>query len=194
MKPKIAIIGRGHVGKALQAGCQRAGYETKMVGTAGGAKDAAAWGDVVILAVPFGAVDAVIAEIGSAVGGKIVVDATNALNQQRQLAVGFTTSGAEELQKKLARAAVVKAFNTVFAETMSDGKVGNKPLALFVAGDDAKARQAVMQLGRDIGFDPVDAGGLSNARYLEPMALLNIQLGYVINQGLGTRIGFALVR
>jgi predicted dinucleotide-binding enzyme len=194
MKGKVAIIGRGHVGKALQAGCQRAGYETKTVGKDGGAKEAAAWGDIVILAVPFNALDQVVSAIGPALSGKVVVDATNAIGPQMQLAVGFTTSGAEELQKKLARASVVKAFNTVFADVMSTGKVADKPLALFVAGDDAKAKQAVMQLGRDIGFDPVDSGPLSNARYLEPMAMLNIQLGFVVNKGLGTRIGFALVR
>ena len=62
-----------------------------------------------------------------------------------------------------------------------------------MAGDDAKAKQAVLQLGRDIGFDPVDAGGLANARALEPLAFLNIQLGYVINKGLGSGIGIALV-
>jgi predicted dinucleotide-binding enzyme len=194
MKQKVAIIGRGNVGKALQAGSQRAGYETKMVGHDGGAKEAAAWGDIVILAVPFSSLDTVISEIGPSLGGKVVVDATNSLNKQGQLALGYTSSGAEELQKKIARAAVVKAFNTIFAQNMSTGKVKNTPLALLVAGDDTKAKQAVMQLGRDIGFDPVDAGGLANARFLEPMAVLNIQLGYVINKGLGSAIGFSLVR
>ncbi len=193
MKSKVAIIGRGHVGKALQAGAQKAGYETRMVGKDGGARDAAAWGDIVILAVPYNAVNEVVSMIGPALSGKVVVDATNALTQQMQLAIGHTTSAAEELQKKIARAAVVKAFNTVFADTMSTGKVGGRSLALFVASDDAKAKQSVMQLAKDIGFDPVDAGGLANARYLEPMALLNIQLGFVINKGLGTQIGFALV-
>jgi 8-hydroxy-5-deazaflavin:NADPH oxidoreductase len=118
---------------------------------------------------------------------------TNALGKDG-LAVGFTTSGAEELQKKLPRARVVKAFNTVFAQTMSTGKVKGTALLLPVAGDDAKAKQAVLDLGREIGFDAVDAGPLANARLLEPMAFLNIQLGYVINKGLGTAIGFSLTR
>jgi 8-hydroxy-5-deazaflavin:NADPH oxidoreductase len=194
MKAKVSIIGRGNVGKALQAGAQRAGYETRMVGHDGGAKEAAAWGDIVILAVPFMSLDTVIGEIGSSLGGKVVVDATNSLNKQGQLALGFTSSGAEELQKKISRAAVVKAFNTVFAQTMSTGKVKNTPLALLVASDDAKAKQVVMQLGKDIGFDAIDAGGLASSRFLEPMAVLNIQLGYVINKGMGTQIGFGLVR
>lgn len=194
MKQKIGIIGKGNVGKALQAGVQRAGYETKMIGKGGGVKDTAAWADVVILAVPFGALDAVVAEIGAAANGKPVVDASNVLTKEGGLAVGFTTSGAENLQKKMPGARVVKAFNTVFAQNMSSGKVKNTALVMPAAGDDAKAKEAVLQVARDIGFDAVDAGPLTNARLLEPLGFLNIQLGYVVNKGLGAGIGFALVR
>ena len=194
MKQKIGIVGKGNVGKALQAGAQRAGYETRMIGKGGGVKDTAAWADVVILAVPFGALDAVAAEIGAAANGKPVVDATNVLTKEGGLAVGFTTSGAEQLQKKMPGAHVVKAFNTIFAQNMGTGKVKNTPLFMPAAGDDAKAREAVLQIARDIGFDAVDAGPLSNARLLEPFGFLNIQLGYVVNKGLGAGIGFSLVR
>jgi 8-hydroxy-5-deazaflavin:NADPH oxidoreductase len=110
------------------------------------------------------------------------------------LAVGFTTSGAEQLQKKLPGARVVKAFNTIFAQNMSSGKLKGTPLFLPVAGDDAGAKQAVLQLAKDIGFDAVDAGPLANARLLEPLGFLNIQLGYVVNKGLGAAMGFSLVR
>ena len=194
MKQKIGIIGKGNVGKALQAGVQKAGYETKMIGKGGGVKDTAAWADVVILAVPFGALDAVAAEIGTAANGKPVIDASNVLTKEGGLAVGFTTSGAEQLQKKMPGAHVVKAFNTIFAQNMSTGKVKNTALFMPVAGDDAKAREAVIQIARDIGFDSVDAGPLANARLLEPFGFLNIQLGYVVNKGLGAGIGFSLVR
>jgi hypothetical protein len=194
MKQKIGIIGKGNVGKALQAGVQRASYETKMIGKGGGVKDTAAWADVVILAVPFGALDAVAAEIGTAANGKPVVDASNVLTKEGGLAVGFTTSGAEQLQKKIPGAHVVKAFNTIFAQNMSTGKVKNTALFMPVAGDDEKAREAVIQIARDIGFDSVDAGPLANARLLEPFGFLNIQLGYVVNKGLGAGIGFSLVR
>ena len=146
-----------------------------------------------VIAVPFGVVEAVAAEIGGAADGKPVVDATNALGRDG-LAVGFTTSGAEQLQKMLPRAKVVKAFNTVFAQCMSTGKIKGTPVFLPVAADDPKAKEAVLALCRDIGFDAVDAGPLVNARLLEPMAFLNIQLGYVINRGMGTGIGFSLVR
>jgi predicted dinucleotide-binding enzyme len=194
MKQKIGIIGKGNVGKALQAGVQRAGHETKMIGKGGGVKDTAAWADVVVLAVPFGALDAVATEIGTAANGKPVIDATNVLTKEGALAVGFTTSGAEQLQKKMPGAHVVKAFNTVFAQNMSSGKLKNTALFVPVAGDDAKAREAVIQIARDIGFDSVDAGPLANARLLEPFGYLNIQLGYVVNNGLGAGIGFSLVR
>ncbi len=108
------------------------------------------------------------------------------------LAIGFSTSAAEELQKKLPKARVVKAFNTVFAANQSTGRISDERLTLFVAGDDAKAKQTVMQLGMDIGFDPVDAGPLKSARYLEPMAMLLINLGYGL--GMGTKIGYKLVK
>jgi len=193
MKRKIGIIGKGNVGKAIQAGVQKSGHETKMIGRAGNIKETAAWADVIVMAVPFGEVSAVAAQLGGAADGKAVVDATNALGKEG-LAVGFTTSGAEELQKKLPRAKVVKAFNTIFAQNMSTGKVKGTALLLPVAGDDPAAKQAVIDLGKEIGFDAVDAGPLANARLLEPMAVLNIQLGYVINKGLGTGIGFSLTR
>jgi predicted dinucleotide-binding enzyme len=193
MKNKIGIIGQGNVGKAIQAGAQRAGYETRMIGRGGGVKDTAAWADIVVIAVLFEAVRAVAAEIGGAADGKPVVDATNALGKDG-LAVGFTTSGAEQLQKALPGAKVVKAFNTVFAQCMNTGRVKGTPAFLPVAADDPKAKEAVLAFARDIGFDAVDAGPLSNARLLEPMAMLLIQLGYVVNKGMGTDMGFSLVR
>jgi predicted dinucleotide-binding enzyme len=192
MKGKIAIIGKGHVGSALNDGLKRAGYETRMTGKGSDVRDAAAWGNIVILAVPFSAVDAAVAELGGAVDGKPVVDVTNALGPKMELALGFTTSGAEQLQKKAPSAKVVKAFNTVFAQNMSTGKVKGKTISCFAAGDDAAAKGLVLQLCRDIGFDAVDAGPLANARWLEAMGYLQIQLGYAL--GMGPGIGFALVR
>src|SRR5690349_15478699 len=131
---KIGILGDGHVGSALARGWQRAGHEVKAVGNDQKAqKDTAAWGDVVVLAVPFGALDDVVKTLGNALDGKTVVDVTNALGPNMKLAVGFTTSGAEELQKKAPRARVAKAFNTVFAQHMDKGHVGDRPLTTFVA-------------------------------------------------------------
>jgi len=192
MKPKVAIIGDGNVGSAIQKGLQRAGYELRVTGKdPAKVKDAGAWAEVIILAVPFSAIDDTVKELGEGVAGKTLVDATNALGANYQLAVGFTTSGAEELAKKAPRAKVVKAFNTVFAANMSTGKVKGEALSLLAAGDDAKSKELVLTLGRDIGFDAVDAGPLVNARWLETLGFLNIQLGFSLK--MGTDIGFRLV-
>lgn len=192
-KKKVGIIGQGSVGSALARGLQKVGYEVKTAGKDQNAvRDAASSANIVILAVPFGELDATIKEAGKSLDGKIVVDVTNAIGPGKDLAVGFTTSGAEELQKKIPQSKVVKAFNTVFAKFMDSGRVDGKQLTAFIAGDDARAKSEVMELARDIGFDAVDSGPLKNARMLEPMAYLNIQLGY--GQKMGTDIGFQLIR
>ncbi len=153
----------------------------------------ATWADVLILAVPYSAIGETVQALGGGhLDNKVLVDATNVLSPSRDLALGFTTSGAEELAKLAPRAQVVKAFNTVFARNMSTGKVAGEPLALFVAGDDATAKESVMRLGREIGFEPVDAGPLKAARYLEPMGVLSISLAFT--QKLGPGIGYRLVR
>ena len=87
---------------------------------------------------------------------------------------------------------VVKAFNTVFAANQSTGRVGDQKLTLFVAGDNVKAKQTVMQLGREICFDSVDAGELMVGGYLETMAMLIMNLAFDI--GMGTNIGYKLVK
>ncbi len=192
MKPKVAIIGDGNVGSAIQKGLARAGYEMRVVGKdPPKVREAGAWAEVVILAVPYWALDDALQELGDGVIGKTLVDATNALTPDFQLALGYSTSGAEELQKKAPRAKVVKAFNTLFAGTMSSGKAKGQTLSLLAAGDDAGAKGMVLSLGRDIGFDAVDAGPLKNARWLEALGYLNIQLGFTMK--MGVEIGFKLV-
>jgi len=191
-KPKVALIGEGNVGTAIRNGLERSGYEARSVGhVPEEVRETASWGDVVFLAVPFTALDDTIRELGDSIDGKVVVDVTNALTHDRQLATGINMSGAEELQKKIPRAKVVKSFNTVFAKNMETGKVKNTSISLFIAGDDSEAKDRVLEMGRDIGFDPVDVGPLRNARWLETLGYLNIQLGYM--QKMGTDIGFKLV-
>jgi predicted dinucleotide-binding enzyme len=73
---------------------------------------------------------------------------------------------------------------------MDTGKLDNKPLTVFVAGDDATAKKTVLELARQIGFDAVDGGPTKNARFLEPFGFFNIQLGYGLK--MGTQIGFTL--
>jgi predicted dinucleotide-binding enzyme len=189
---KIGIIGNGHVGSALERGLKKSGREVKAVGSDKAAiRETAKWADTVVLAVPFGAVDEVVRSAGDAMEGKTVVDVTNALDSKMNLAIGFNTSGAEELQKKLPKARVVKALNTVFAQHMDSGRLDNEPLTAFAAGDDAGAKADVLELERAIGFDAVDAGPLRNARLLEPLGYFNIQLGYGLK--MGTDTGFKLV-
>ncbi len=191
---KIALIGKGNVGTALSTGWRRAGHDIRF-----GHRDpkepvreAAEWGEVVVLAVPFLAVPDVTAEIGSAADGKVVIDVTNAVGSGMELAIGFSTSSAEEIQKALPEARVVKAFNTVFAQNQSTARIGAEQLSAFVAGDDEAAKRAVMQLAADIGFDPIDVGTLKSARYLEPMGMLLISLGYGLK--MGTNIGLKLIK
>lgn len=190
---KIAIIGKGRAGTAIAEGLRRK-HEIKF-----GHRDpaepvaaAARWGEVIILAIPYDATKSVVKEIGSAADGKTLIDITNPLTENMDLAIGFTTSAAEETQKMLPKARVVKAFNSVFSANQSTGRIGDEKLTLFVAGDDAQAKRTVMQLGADIGFEPVDAGPLKNARSLEAMGNLIISLGLVL--GMGTKIGYKLVK
>lgn len=193
MKPKISIIGKGNVGSSLKKGLEREKYEVKSVDNdPSRVVQLAEWGDIIILAVPYPALDDVVKTIGEAVSSKILVDATNALTPDYELAVGFTTSGAEELQKKVPSAKVVKAFNTVFAQHMSTGKTNDTQLTVFAACDDNAAKEKVLNLAKDIGFDAVDGGSLKNARLLEALGYFNIQLGYTM--GMGTQIGFKLVK
>jgi len=139
--------------------------------------------DIVILSVPFGAVSTV-ADSGDFTG-KIVVDVTNPLKEDFSgLVLGFDTSAAEEIAKTLGTAKVVKAFNTVFAQIYDHGlDFGGRAVPAFIASDNAEAKATVIELARGAGFDPVDAGPLTNARYLEPLGYLNIQFGYMLGHG-----------
>jgi len=191
---KIAIIGKGNVGNSLSNGLSKAGHETKFGhrDLAEPVEDAAKWGEVLILAVPHENANDAREKIRPYADGKIVIDVMNAIGPNMDLAISCTTSTAEETQKKLPKAHVVKAFNTVFAPNQSTGKVAGEQLTAFIAGDDLKAKQTVAQLTRDIGFDPVDCGPLKAARNLEAMGNLIINLAY--NYGMGNKMGYKLVK
>jgi predicted dinucleotide-binding enzyme len=133
--------------------------------------DAVSNADVVVLAVPQAAFDQIASELGDALAGKVVVDVSNRPTPSRD---GSTTSIAEELQSKLPRASVVKAFNTSFASRQAEPKVNGISVDGFVAGDDAVAKKTVLDVVESIGFRPVDAGSLAAARTLEGMAWLII--------------------
>jgi NADPH-dependent F420 reductase len=147
---------------------------------------AAGAADAVVLAVPYEAAADVIDAAGG-FAGKIIIDITNPLTADYSgLTIGHTTSAAEEIQKRAPEAKVVKAFNTVFAAVLQDdGKAAGKPATVFIAGDDADARKNVAALATTAGLVAVETGGLASARYLEPVAGLNIALGYGLGHGTG---------
>lgn len=188
---KIAVIGNGNVGGAIQKGATKAGYEVRATGAdPKEVHSAGAWGDVIVLAIPAPARQDAIKNLGD-VKGKTIVDVTNLLNADWSYAGDVKKSGAEQVQEWAKGAKVVKAFNTVFAQNMATGKVKGEPLSLLVAGDDETAKKQVVKLGEAIGFEPVDVGPLANARYLEALGFLNIQLGYTLKYG--TDLGFKVV-
>lgn len=192
MKPKVGIIGKGNVGSAIKRGLEKAGYQARAVGRdPKEVGETAEWAELVVLAVPFQAIDEALKAMGDGIVGKPLVDVTNLYTPEMMAAVG-SRSGAEELQRKAAGAKVVKAFNTHFAKNMETGRIGEQQLTFLAAGDDREAKAKVLGLGRDLGFDAVDAGPLANSKLLESLGNLNIQLGYSL--GLGTGIGFRLVR
>jgi predicted dinucleotide-binding enzyme len=116
--------------------------------------------------------------------GRVLVDCSNPEGTDgRSLAVGLTTSGAEHVAKWAPDARVVKAFNHVYAEVLSSPEALARGVTLFVCGDDTNARAIVCEIARNAGLDPVEAGSLSSARYLEPVAMLMVEL--VHGQGFG---------
>lgn len=194
-KRHIAIIGKGNVGSNLRQGLERIGHNVDAVGREPDqVRTVAKEADIVFLAVPFAERKSALEEAGlENIKGKVLVDVTNALGDDGNLAIDpRKESGGEQVQEMASGARVVKAFNTVFAERMEQGIVDGEPLSIFVASDDNEARETVMEIARDLSFDPVDAGNLENARWLETLAMFNMALGYKVNHG--TDIGFRLVR
>ncbi len=109
------------------------------------------------------------------------------------LVLGHTTSAGEEIAKWALGAKVVKAFNTVLAPVIhSSPQFGNQTATVFYCGDDAAAKAIVAGLAKESDFDPVDAGPLKNARYLEALTELLVQLAYGL--GMGTDIAIKLLR
>jgi predicted dinucleotide-binding enzyme len=204
----IAIIGAGNVGGTLgrqwgkkghavfygvrnpqDAKTREAVKATGPTARAGSPAEAAAFGEVILLATPWPAAEAAIKSLGN-LHGKIVIDATNPLKPDLSgLEIGHTTSAAEHVAGWAAGAKVVKAFNTVGANVMADPVINGTPTVMFVCGDDPAAKKAVLGLAADVGFDPIDAGPLTQARLLEPWAMLWIWLAF--QGGAGREFGFA---
>ena len=173
MAKKLGIIGDGNVGSALARGLERAGHDVRAVGKDKAAiRETAAWAEVVLLAVPFAAIDDAVQELGNAVEGKTLIDVTNALDAHMSLAVGFNTSGAEELQRKVPKARVVKAFNTVGNAFMFRPVFAGGPPDMFFCGNDAAAKKTVEDILVSFGWQTVDLGGIESSRYLEALCMV----------------------
>jgi 8-hydroxy-5-deazaflavin:NADPH oxidoreductase len=148
---------------------------------AGTTREAAQQADAVLLAVHWSRVDDVLRQAGD-LSGKVIVTCSLPMNaDDTDLVIAHTSSGAEQLAKKVPKARVVSAFGTVPSEVLfgvfEARRKANKP-SLVYCGDDASGKKLAAQLIRDVGFDPVDAGPLRIARYTEPFTLLIAQLAY----------------
>lgn len=206
---KVTVIGAGNMGSAFVKQLTRAGHEVAVTardsakaaqvaaanpGARAVATDGAIVGvDAVVLATGYADAVTALRSVGD-LAGKVVIDITNPLTADYMgLTIGHGTSAAEEIAKAVPGAEVIKAFNTVFAQVLAEGAdLGGRKVTVFIAGDSARGKETARTLAESMGFDTIDAGGLKNARYLEPLAALNIYLGY--GAGLGTSIAPTWIR
>ena len=200
---RIAILGAGRVGRTLGARWNTTGHDiaygvrdpsdiryAELAGTAR-PTDAVLGAEVILVALPWGAVEAVLSGID--VADAVVIDATNPLAaNSRELQVHPELSGAHFVAQWARSSHVIKAFNTTGAGNMADPTYAAGAPMMLLAGDDAVAKSVVSTLASEIGFDAVDAGTLSAARDLEHLATIWIRLAYSLGQGPG--IAFALLR
>ncbi len=196
---RIGILGSGLMGGKLGTLFARAGHEVvfsyarseqklkrlareaKGNARAGTPAEAARDADALLLAVHWLRIDDVLEQAGN-LSGKILVTCSLPMNaNDTDLVVAHASSGAEELAKKVRKAKVVSAFGTVPSEVffgVFDARRRKNRPSLVYCGDDKSAKRVAATLIRDVGFDPVDAGALRVARYMEPFALLMAEVAY----------------
>ncbi len=172
----VSIIGTGNMGQAIAGVAGKGGHTVQLLGQSDSAT--AVTGDIVVLAVPYPAVSAVIAERGDTLAGKIVVDITNPLNFETfdSLTVPADSSATAEIAEALPTSRVLKAFNTTFASTLAAGSVGSLTTTVLIAGDDADAKSTLAGVITSGGLNAIDAGPLKRARELEGIGFLQITL------------------
>lgn len=201
---RIGVIGSGQMGQTLGQLWSNTGHDL-LFGTRnpkrvadwinsvgidakyGTYSNAVEYGDVVLLATIWSDTKSAIEMVGS-FKGKVLIDCTKPEGKDG-LVIGFTTSGAEEIAKWVSDAKVVKAFNHIYGSMLMKGsRFGTDNPSIFYCGDDIESKKIVADLARGIGLDPIDAGELKVARYLEPLAGLWVQLASVMKLG-GENIG-----
>jgi 8-hydroxy-5-deazaflavin:NADPH oxidoreductase len=196
---RVGILGSGLMGGKLGTLFARAGHEVvfsyarhhekleelardaRSNARAGTPREAAQEADALLLAVHWSRMDDVLSQAGD-LSGKVIVSCSLPMNAaDTELVVAHTSSGAEVLAKRVPKARVVSAFNTVPSEVLFGVFKARRKAArpsLVYCGDDARSKRIAAALIHDVGFDPVDAGPLRIARYTEPFALLVAQLAY----------------
>jgi 8-hydroxy-5-deazaflavin:NADPH oxidoreductase len=207
----IGIIGSGLVGGTLGTRWAQGGHRVvfssansgsqkikDLVARAGSnaraatVEEASKVSDVLLLATPWVAAESAIASAGD-VTGKVLMDATNPLlSDLSGLSVGTDRSAGEIVQQLATGAKVVKAFNTIGYNIMANPQFGGEKAMMAYCGDDSGAKKIVKQLATELGFDALDAGPLTQARVLEPLALFWISLAYPA--GYGSEIAFKFLK
>lgn len=206
----IAIIGTGNVGRAVVLGLKGKGHDITFgtrnpedpalhtFAAAAGASvatpaDAARGADVILIALPWAAVESAVAALGD-LTGKIVIDCTNPIARTPAgmgLALGHTASGGEAVQRWLPLARVVKTLNQTGAEIIADApRLPHSPV-MFMAGNDDTAKIRVAEILTDLGFDPLDAGDITQSRLLEPFAM--VWINQAILRAKGRNWAFAAI-
>jgi predicted dinucleotide-binding enzyme len=172
----VSILGTGTMGSAIASVVEKGGNRVQLIGE--DATDTRIAGDVVVLAVPYGAISDIVVQRGDQLAGKIVVDITNPLDFETfdSLVVPSDSSSAAELAAALPSAKVLKAFNTTFAGTLASGTIGGQPTTVTIAGDDADAKRTLADVVTAAGLRAVDAGSLSRAREMEAVGFLQLTL------------------
>jgi NADPH-dependent F420 reductase len=205
---RIGIIGAGNIGGNLGLLLAKKGHDIRfgvrnpeaekdLAARAGGrtaavdVRTAAAFAEVVMLAVPWEAVPSVLDQTGD-LSGKVLIDCTNPIRWENGPVVAIEGSGAQEIAKRAPGAKVVKAFNTLGAEHLQAPKFGAYKADVYIAADDQVARNVAASLARELGFDVVDVGPLRNARLLEHLAVLWVHLA--TQGGLGRSIAFKVIK
>ncbi|MDV8022589.1 NADPH-dependent F420 reductase [Rhodococcus sp. IEGM 1330] len=172
----VSIIGTGNMGKAIAALAVKGGHSVQALTRADSTTPVS--GDIVVLALPFASLDSVVSERGESLAGRVVVDITNPVNFETfdSLTVPADSSATATLAAALPNSHVLKAFNTNFAGTLAEGKIGESVTTVLIAGDNADAKSMLADVVGSAGLVAVDAGSLSRARELESLGFLQMTL------------------
>lgn len=187
----VTIFGTGNMGQAIAGVLSAGGADIQHIGSQ--EHDVRIAGEVVVLAVPYAAIATIVADYGTQLRGKTVVDISNPLNFETfdSLLVPAGSSATAELATALPGSAVLKAFNTTFAASLVSKTLGDNPTTVLIAGDDASAKESLAALVAAGGVRAIDAGSLARAHELEALGFL--QLTLAVNEKIGWTGGFAVI-